>query len=1181
MINNNYLGGLYKTIMTSNNNKRSNKLLIKSYIRQNAHRHKQIKTKITNPITGRKVLKYGRQGIRILYKDYTLSPSGRLIKIDGLTYKKLQPSYTINKEIKKNERAQKKQDKELKKLQEQYEEEATAVKIGIRRQAQRDYIEEHQKKKQRAVTFQNLLRKGKYQTIIDSVIKGAHTLTHNEAVMMYNRLINDDKYILKVTTPDGIKNYTLSDKTKDYFIITMSKGLEYEEMEVYGSDQIDQIDIRTILDMRLSVHPWSKSGKVFRDKDGRFFPFVNNSGIDLMDYQIYTKDQAYDKNNTIKGEHCLMYTLSKYNICPSLIEQLKLHYVKQDNKYDNVARIASIRKSDLKKICKIIKKNIKLYFIDELANSRTRNIKYIIKDNYECIDIALYKGHYFKYEDTKYTTYAIKHFDKIKDLDNFENIYRTTNNKNKKYYKRDNNYARINSLDMIKLMFKNNMFGKLDLVNFTESVNMAEVTYLDNIEDEQREVTYEPKEKKESDIWYADTETRTNRLSLSNHQLLLLGFVDMKSDNVTIYSPFDKLNYVKKYEPQQKLIFRFVDVLTQRQTRKNVICYFHNLKYDYKILEKWLNVVDKCEKDNQIYNVVCRYGKSRIEFRDSYKLIDKPLSKFGEAFNLKKGICKKEAIAYDYYTTENHNKYIKTSTYRKHLSRKDKLTFDNIIKQHSTYDSKTDTFNPTEYYKEYLTYDCLTLKHGLEAFNKTILDITDNKMSIYDNLTISSFVDEYMLSQGVYDGVYEMTGNLRNYLAKAVYGGRVAVNKKYVKKLIEEIMSDYDGVSLYPSAIKRLCRELGLFTGKAKRFNKDDLKNWNDKLYSVVTIKITKVNKIQQIPFIAYKDKDRTEYTNTPRNEKIVIDSITLNDYIKFHDIEYEIYEGVYWNDGLNKKMGEVVQKLFNERLKHKKNGNKIMSDTLKLILNSAYGKTMIKKTETKKVIKRKSEKDAYLFKNWNTIKTFRDINDRLTEFDITYLDESYNRAHIGCAILSYSKRIMNEVFDVANDNGYPIYYTDTDSIHIKQCDVKPLEQKYEEKYNKKLNGKQLEQFHTDFSLKNAKGEDIKDDEIYATKSIFLGKKSYLDVLESVDKKGIRSTGYHVRLKGITKEGLEEAAKKYDDGYYGLYKDLAKGTKIPIVLNPYNKEEQSQKVLFQYGANGVRTRREFVREVSF
>ena len=55
----------------------------------------------------------------------------------------------------------------------------------------------------------------------------------------------------------------------------------------------------------------------------------------------------------------------------------------------------------------------------------------------------------------------------------------------------------------------------------------------------------------------------------------------------------------------------------------------------------------------------------------------------------------------------------------------------------------------------------------------------------------------------------------------------------------------------------------------------------------------------------------------------------------------------------------------------------------------------------------------------------------------------------------------------------------------------------------------------------------------------------------------------------------------YDDGYYGLYKDLAKGTKIPIVLNPYNKEEQSQKVLFQYGANGVRTRREFIREVSF
>jgi hypothetical protein len=53
--------------------------------------------------------------------------------------------------------------------------------------------------------------------------------------------------------------------------------------------------------------------------------------------------------------------------------------------------------------------------------------------------------------------------------------------------------------------------------------------------------------------------------------------------------------------------------------------------------------------------------------------------------------------------------------------------------------------------------------------------------------------------------------------------------------------------------------------------------------------------------------------------------------------------------------------------------------------------------------------------------------------------DNSFNRGHIGCAILSISKRIMNEVFDVANDNNYPIYYTDTDSLHCNLEDVPKL----------------------------------------------------------------------------------------------------------------------------------------------
>jgi hypothetical protein len=629
--------------------------------------------------------------------------------------------------------------------------------------------------------------------------------------------------------------------------------------------------------------------------------------------------------------------------------------------------------------------------------------------------------------------------------------------------------------------------------------------------------------------------------------------------------------------------------------KNNALCYFHNLKYDYHILEQYLNIRGRREKDGQLYNIVCFYKGKEIELRDSYKILSFPLSKFGKEFDLPKEIRKKEAIAYDYYTRENNNKVIPTSEYRQLLSSEEKIIFKQVVKNEQSYNISNKTFNPLEYYKEYLRLDCLVLKKGIQKFDELIKEITENKMSVYESLTISSLTDKYMKIEGSYEGVYEVQGNLRAYIAKAVYGGRVCVNKKYKKKVIKGKISDYDGVSLYPSAINRLCRELGLPKGKAKRYELNDLtklnnSGWKDKNYSIMTVKITKVNKKQQMPFIAQKEEGSIKYINTAPTKPIIIDSITLEDYINFHEIEYELLDGVYWNEGGNKKMGEVIQRLFNARLQAKKDKKTALSNIIKLMLNSAYGKTMITKSKCEKVIvkthkykkvkgkwikEEKTNLQNYVYNNFNTIKNYRKINDDVYEFERTKADDSYNRGHIGCAILSTSKRIMNEVFDVANDNEYPIYYTDTDSLHCNMEDVPRLENAFRARYNKELNGKQLEQFHTDFDLEGAK------DEIYATKSIFLGKKSYMDYLESKDENGNTINGFHIRLKGITKEGLEHEAKKYNNSYLGLYEDLAKGIEKKIILNPFNEEENKQKVLFDFKDGKVSTKAKFGRIVKF
>ena len=129
-------------------------------------------------------------------------------------------------------------------------------------------------------------------------------------------------------------------------------------------------------------------------------------------------------------------------------------------------------------------------------------------------------------------------------------------------------------------------------------------------------------------------------------------------------------------------------------------------------------------------------------------------------------------------------------------------------------------------------------------------------------------------------------------------------------------------------------------------------------------------------------------------------------------------------------------------------------------------------------------------------------------------------------------------------------------------------------KYNKELNGKQLEQFHTDFNLDGAAGE------IYSTASVFLGKKSYLDCLESVDKDGNVIKGFHKRMKGITGEGLEHEAEKMG-GYLELYKKLCDGQELIMTLNPFNEKQNKNKVMFEFTKSGVHTRKPFYRAVKY
>jgi hypothetical protein len=1039
--------------------------------------------------------------------------------------------------------------------------------------------------------FEISLAANNFQTIVDRVIQGGQTLTEDQARRFITSITSGgNKFTMRLTGYGDNRTYFLNSTTSDLVLHILTNGLIIDPELEFGSDTINEFELTQI--ERIILTRLRTPQRVIPNRSGRFFPHINKTDLDLQRYQIFNQTQAYDVNLIVNREHCLIHSLLMAGVSRALTNEVKLAFEMGSN----------ISKKSLCQIAHIINRPIFLRHIGSDNRVDRQIFKSLENEDSSQIpvELAIIENHFFVYEDTEYSKLFINKYDDLANIEGAKNFC----SRNRGVYQEG--ITKITSLRLVDQFLKDDRFGKLDMVMFQEASSrqdLREHIHLSNIENEQTPILKYKTKSNSRKTFFADCESYVSSAAddskqhNTNHQLQLLGVVSSTDDDVIIYNVND-YETSEDFCSERQTVLSFMGYVTGWGKHDSLV-YFHNWKYDYHLIEKHLNIKSKCVKDGQIYNTVVQHRGRSIEFRDSYKLIPFALSKFQKEFDLPPSFNKKEAICYTYYTKANNGQRIKTETYREMLSIPERTIFDKNMRREPSYNCWDNTFNPMDYYIEYLKMDCLVLKKGVMKFGVMIEEVTreasdDNiGMDIFDCLTISSLTDKFMINAGVYDGVYGIRGNLRRYISKAVYGGRVCVNKKYEKQVIESENADYDGVSLYPSAINRLCRETGLPIGKAKRLSPENFDKWDDFTYSVVTVKISKVNKIQQMPFIAHKNKDSINYTNTPPDEPIIIDSITLQDYINFHEIEYEILDGVYWDEGGNRKMGKLIKKLFDTRLKYKTT-NKSLANVIKLMLNSSYGKTIMKRVKTETVIVQtnrsvynKSRKrtevqgidkfNNYMYNNFATIKSYRRINLLVCEVSRICADNSHNRGHIGCAILSTSKRIMNEVFDVANTENLPIFYTDTDSLHCKRNDVSKLEAAYKTRFGKQLNGKQLEQFHTDFNLEGAG----KDCEIYAVKSIFLGKKSYFDQLESKDSDGNTITGFHLRMKGITSEGLLHASKDFEDGYLGLYKHLAAGNEMSMILNPFNPITKKEKVLFEFKNGSVRTRKPFARRVKF
>ena len=285
--------------------------------------------------------------------------------------------------------------------------------------------------------------------------------------------------------------------------------------------------------------------------------------------------------------------------------------------------------------------------------------------------------------------------------------------------------------------------------------------------------------------------------------------------------------------------------------------------------------------------------------------------------------------------------------------------------------------------------------------------------------------------------------------------------------------------SLYPDAITQL---KGYPLGRPKNIPIEDLKSkkfmeYADEYYLNILIKKVK-NKLHFPLLTKIGENGERLWINDMENEEIYIDRISLEELIKYHDIEFEVKTGIMFNEGYNDKIGKVIKKLYDLRTKYKKEKNPVQL-LYKLMLNTAYGKT-IQKPKDSRILWRSNHQTS----EKNLIRTFGE--------SIQYISTSKNSnmikakirigilkhwamPHCGSLVLSQSKKIMNK-FLVEFEN-YS-YYTDTDSIFITETGYNILKEKYPEMIGDEL-GQLKEENHLNGNL------------VRITKAMFLAPKTY------------------------------------------------------------------------------------------
>ena len=1054
----------------------------------------------------------------------------------------------------KEEREQLKQEKEQRAIERKNRKEAKKQAINAKRLEER--IAKTAEKYSDDVIKSMNSKKPSFEIKLSKQIKGENRKLYAKAIIssIINKGKDNKENFLWIKTNNS-SEVPLNDSNRKLFDDYINgEAVELNKFNKQSGEQIEIIvkQLDTYAPLNIIIRPKEFKNKITK---GAFFPYYNRTSLNLIRYQIKYETPDKDIDNNILKDNCLIYAFKLLGMCDNDLIRC--------SDYVNNRHIAQ---GELKELANELKINIVLHTIRNDKND-IRKTQYGDKEG-KTYNIALHSNHYFIYDEhTEYSSFYVKNYNLLKNERDAQNIigYRTgtTNfrkDKRPMYF--------ISSLNLVDELVKSSDNETLLLKITNQNINLYDEIYTDHklkddflnidlnydfegtttnpIEYDERTATRKKDKYKDYNFVVVDFETYHNDLK---HEPYLLNGVTLDFDNKTLINTFSY-----RYDKDNDLIETYLKTI-----RKNTILIFHNAKFDFNFMVPYLSKCSETINDGNFISFKGMFGKYKIVIKCSYKLITEPLRKFPKMFNLPN--TQKEVIDHTFYNRENVVKqYHSLEDFLKPFNKSDKETVINNINKWNCMTSNNEV-DIIEYSKRYCDMDVEILGKGYLIFREWMLDYFDE--DINNHLTLPSIVSNIFLKRGIFDGCYELSGLPRDFIAKSMIGGRCMLARN-TKHKVKARLNDLDATSLYPSGMKRM---KGFMKGQPKpliseQTNKTFLDTTD---YYFVSVRINKVNKHLDFPLLRkITDEGKKTFTNDMEGEVVYLGKTALEDAIKYQNIEYEIINGYYFNEGFNTSINSIITEIFERRATLKREGNPAEL-IFKLLMNASYGKLLQKAPDTKtKLMDDVDNKiNVYLSRNHATIKSISYIDppkntkynfNRKCRIDsLTAQSTHHNKVHLGIVILDETKRIMSEVMATAQDENIPIYYQDTDSMMLHDDDIPRLEEVFMNKYGRKLVGKDLGQFSSDLKAEDdsefaQSGKKIK--EIYATEGIFVGKKAYILKVECLDEEGkVYDAGFHSRCKGVNTQSIEHLLSQqehknkdrldiYNDWYEGKSYDL-------------------------------------------